>query len=169
MVKTREQGISLAIKFDEVANGKGIRTDDFFLSHNKFALLARLRNGSRNIFVCALCWVRPASQPSFLSSSQEGLVSFFLARTRLFISCFFTCNVSQSLPVHIRTFATRQQRSVPAEGGSILETTVPFFRSSKSCKKPNVGCTRTKATFESRSSSRSGNWPQRSSISLDTD
>jgi hypothetical protein len=47
-----DKSISLAIEFDEIANGKDLRTDIFLLSHNKFALLARLRNGSRNIFVC---------------------------------------------------------------------------------------------------------------------
>lgn len=41
-----DQGISLAIEFDEVANGKGSRTDEIFFSHNKITLLARLRNGS---------------------------------------------------------------------------------------------------------------------------
>jgi hypothetical protein len=41
-----------------------------------------------------------------------------------------------------------------------------FPASSKSCKKPNVGCTRTKETFENRSSSRRGVWLRQSTISL---
>jgi hypothetical protein len=50
-----------------------------------------------------------------------------------------------------------------------LETAVPFLpRSSKSCKKPNVGCTRTKETSEFRSSNKRGNWLRQSTISLDS-
>ena len=73
MVKSRDQRISLAIEFDEVANGKGTRTDEIFLSHNKFAL-ARLRNGSRNIFVCFV--LGEACIPAILLFLSRGLVPF---------------------------------------------------------------------------------------------
>jgi hypothetical protein len=79
----RDKSISLAIEFDEIANGKDLRTDDFLLSHNKFALLARLRNGSRNIFVCFV--LGEACIPAIFPLPSQRTRPF-LARTRLLIS-----------------------------------------------------------------------------------
>jgi hypothetical protein len=118
-------------QFDEIANRKSTSAQTISLSHNKFPLLARFEERFTQHLSCALCWVRSASQPSF-SLPSRGLVPF-LPQTRLLISCFSTCNVSQSLPARSYQFYATicgrdiAYRSVPAEGDSILETAASLF------------------------------------------
>jgi hypothetical protein len=92
------------------------------------AHLARFEERFTQHLSCALCWVRSCIPAIFFLCHLED--SFlFLPLTRLLISCFSTCNrpANPCLARSYQSYATIcgrdiAYRSVPAEGGSILET-----------------------------------------------
>jgi hypothetical protein len=124
--------------------------------------LRDLRNGSRNIFVCFV--LGEVCIPAIFFSA--------ILRTRSFLAtnpvAYFLLLYLQRQPIPACPFIsilrddlrTRHYLSIRACRGRFYlgNSRVPISASSKSCKKPNVGRTRTKETFEYRSSIRRSNW-----------
>lgn len=92
--------------FDGIADGKGTAQTLCPATTN-----LRSRNGFTQQLLCALCWVRPASQPSFSLPSTKTRPCSLISKAVAYFLLFNLQRVSQFRPpVDINPFETNLRR-----------------------------------------------------------